>query len=222
MISTVQIKVNEKTYIKDPFSSELGIRIVEVGIEKLLELGFEDFTFRKLAVAIKSTEASIYRYFENKHKFVLFLISWYWNWRSFKLGMATLNITDPVEKLNRAMQLITEKVETDNQFSYINEVKLHEIVSSEFNKSYLHKNINKETNQGLYLEYKNFINLLSEIILENNPDYRFPKVLVSTVIESIIQQRYFLEHLQSLSNNIEENEGLEIFFKEIVFKAIGK
>ena len=65
------ITVNDKLYIKDPQSSELGQKIIENGIILIDEIGFENFTFRRLALKIESTEASVYRYFENKQKFFL-------------------------------------------------------------------------------------------------------------------------------------------------------
>ena len=74
LLSTVDIKVNEKLFLKNPTSSELGMKIINVGIALLQEIGFENFTFKKLAVRIETTEASIYRYFECKHSFLLYLI----------------------------------------------------------------------------------------------------------------------------------------------------
>ncbi|MFZ1526229.1 MAG: hypothetical protein WAT22_15510 [Saprospiraceae bacterium] len=47
-------------YLKDPFSSELGRSIIKESIEMIDDLGFEEFTFKKLAIKIKSTEATVY------------------------------------------------------------------------------------------------------------------------------------------------------------------
>ena len=58
----------------------------------MVEIGFESFTFKKLAAKIESTEASVYRYFENKHKLLIYLVSWYWNWVEYRLDM---EITHP-------------------------------------------------------------------------------------------------------------------------------
>ena len=71
LLKTLQIKVNDKTYLKDPETSDLGKRIVEHSIILINEIGFEAFTFRKLGLKINSNESSIYRYFENKHKLLL-------------------------------------------------------------------------------------------------------------------------------------------------------
>ena len=76
LINSVKIAVNEKTYVKNPESSDLGKRIVESGIALISEVGFENFNFRKLGTRIGSNESSVYRYFENKHKFLIYLSSW--------------------------------------------------------------------------------------------------------------------------------------------------
>ena len=41
LLQGVQIKVNEKLYLKDPESSGLGKKIVEYSIQMINEIGFE-------------------------------------------------------------------------------------------------------------------------------------------------------------------------------------
>lgn len=77
LLSEIKININEGLFLKDPGSSELGIEILFNSVVLLDELGFEQFTFKKLAQKIKSTESSIYRYFENKHKLLLYLCALY-------------------------------------------------------------------------------------------------------------------------------------------------
>jgi AcrR family transcriptional regulator len=73
----IHIEVNPDLHLKNPDSSELGRRIVSISIEMIYELGFEAFTFRKLGEKIASPESSVYRYFENKHALLIYLVSWY-------------------------------------------------------------------------------------------------------------------------------------------------
>ena len=68
LLPNISIRVNPSIYLKDPESSDLGRRIITGSIDMLDEMGLECFTFKKLGAKIKSTEASIYRYFESKHK----------------------------------------------------------------------------------------------------------------------------------------------------------
>ena len=81
--TTIQIKIDEKVFSKDPLSSELGKNIIFHSIGLIDELGFEAFTFKKLAEKIQCTEASIYRYFENKHKLLTYHLTWYWLWLEY-------------------------------------------------------------------------------------------------------------------------------------------
>lgn len=214
------IEVNKNAYLKNPQTSELGIKIIEEGIHLLSELGFEEFTFRKLAQKINSTEASIYRYFENKHKFVLYLTSWYWNWMNVKLMLAISNINDPKEKLIKSISIVTDEVTEDNNFSHINEIKLQNIVISESSKSYLNKGVDEANKLGLFAEYKNFVQMISDIILENNADFKYPHMLVSTVIESSYHQRFFSKHLPRLTDEIEGEDSIQNFFLQLVLKTI--
>ena len=78
LLSNIKIQVNEKVYLKDPDSSELGKKIIRGSIDLIDEIGFEQFTFKKLAIKINSTEASVYRYFDSKHTLLVYITLWYW------------------------------------------------------------------------------------------------------------------------------------------------
>ena len=104
ILSNIKIQINEKIYVKNPETSDLGKKILEQSILLIDEIGFESFTFKKLGEKIGSNESSIYRYFENKHKLLVYLSSWYWSWIEYKLVFATANILDPMEKLKIAIK----------------------------------------------------------------------------------------------------------------------
>ena len=92
LLSNIKISVPENIYIKDPESSELGKRIVKHSILLINDIGFDAFTFKKLGEKIGSNESSIYRYFESKHKLLLYLSSWYWAWIEYQLVFETHSI----------------------------------------------------------------------------------------------------------------------------------
>ena len=73
LLANIKIQVNPKTYVKDPETSDLGKKIIKNSILLIDEIGFEEFTFKKLGEKIGSNESSIYRYFENKHKLLVYL-----------------------------------------------------------------------------------------------------------------------------------------------------
>ncbi len=216
----ISIKVNENVFLKHPDSSTLGKKIVQGSIDLIDEIGFEDFTFKKLACSIQSTEASVYRYFESKHHLLVYLVLWYWGWQEYRLVMTTMNVEDPNERLKRCIKILTEKIEEDSNFSQINEVKLNRIVITESSKIYLNKKVDAENEKGFFLQYKDVVELVSDIILEINPSFKYPHMLVSTVIEGAHHQRFFAEHLPRLTDEVEGEDAIATFYQELVRKEI--
>src|SRR5690606_25181630 len=97
-LSNILIKVNESFYLKDQETSPLGKKIISEGINLMDELGFDAFNFKKLAEKAGTTEASVYRYFENKHKLLLYVTAWYWSWLNYKVFFNTINVESPRER----------------------------------------------------------------------------------------------------------------------------
>ena len=216
----VNIVINPELYSKNPESSVLGHKIVSSSIEMINELGFENFTFKKLGAAIGSNESSIYRYFESKHTLLVYLTDWYWSWIEYKLVFSTLNIKSSSEKLQKAIEILTQEIIEDNSFSYINEVLLNKIIVSESAKVYHTKAIDIENEKGYYTTYKRVVQRVSDFVLEVNPLYDFPHMLISTTIEGAHQQRYFSEHLPSLTDVEKGKDNVVRFYLDLVFKTI--
>jgi len=219
---SIHIKISAALYTKNPESSDLGKRIVSKSIEMIIELGFESFNFKKLGIAINSNESSIYRYFNNKHTLLVYLVNWYWSWIEYRLFFATANIADKEEKLLKAVTLLTEAVKEDTNFSFVNEVLLSEIIITESSKAYHTKDIASENEKGFYKPYKRVVERVSNMVLEVNSDFEFPHMLVSTVIEGAHQQRYFSEHLPALTDVEEGKNNIVRFYKDLVLKSVKK
>ena len=113
ILQQISIEVSPQVYQKDPYSSDLGKSILREGNLLISEIGLEAFTFKKLARRLSTTESSIYRYFENKHKFLLYLIDWYWGWLEYKLVISTSNISDPSERIIKIIEVLCEPVSKD-------------------------------------------------------------------------------------------------------------
>ena len=75
----LKITMNEKLFLRNPEETELGKNIIQRSIVLIHEIGFEAFTFKKLAAEIGTTEAGVYRYFENKHLLLIYIVDWYWS-----------------------------------------------------------------------------------------------------------------------------------------------
>ena len=218
-MQSIRIGINEKIYVKDPESSDLGKRIVEQSILMIDEMGFESFTFRKLGERIGSNESSIYRYFENKHKLLLYLASWYWGWLEYKMVFATNGITDPREKLRRAIEILTQTVKEDVSFSHVNEVLLNKIVINEYSKSYLTKEVDQENKEGYFVIYKRLVNRLHEMIVVLDKDYPYPSSLASTVLEGSLHQYFLREHFPNLTDCNESVTPTQ-YFIDLVFRTL--
>lgn len=200
LLQSLKITINKKIYVKDPESSDLGKRIIKESILMINEMGFESFTFKKLGSKISSNESSIYRYFENKHKLLLYLTNWYWAWLEYQLVFATNNVEDPNERLLRSIEIITRQTKEDSSFSHINEVLLNKIVINEYSKSYLTKEVDVENKEGYFLIYKRLVGRLSEMIKTVNPTYLYPLSLASTILESALHQHFLKDHFSSMTD----------------------
>ena len=219
VLSNIIISVNDKLYVKNPETSDLGKKIIEQSILLIDEIGFENFTFKKLGEKINSNESSIYRYFESKHKLMLYLSSWYWGWMEYKLVFATNNLANPMEKLIKAIAIVTEKVEDDSNTFHINESILNKIIIQEFTKTLLTKEVDEENKEGFFIVYKRIINRIIEFISEVNPNYTFAKSLASTVVEGALHQHFLKEHLKTITNCNETNTVTD-FYIDLVAKTL--
>ena len=164
----VQIKIDERVFTKDPNNSGLGKQIIEHSINLIDTLGFEGFTFAKLAEKIGCTEASIYRYFENKHKLLVYHLTWYWRWLEFRLTLTTANIKSPEERLRITIRLLTSPLEQEPRIPQVDEAALYRIVIAESQKVYLTKKVDEDNKKGLFLSYKSLCKKAAAIVREIN------------------------------------------------------
>jgi AcrR family transcriptional regulator len=219
ILSNIVISVNDKLYVKNPETSDLGKKIIEQSILLIDEIGFENFTFKKLGEKINSNESSVYRYFESKHKLMLYLSSWYWGWIEYKLVFGTSNIENSMEKLKKAIKVVTEKVEDDTATLHINESILNKIIIQEFTKTLLTKEVDEENKEGFFLVYKRIINRIIDIINEVKPSYEFKKSLASSIVEGALHQHFLKDHLKTITD-CDENNTVTDFYIDLVEKTL--
>jgi AcrR family transcriptional regulator len=221
LLLSLKIQVNDKIFVKDPETSSLGRRIIQESILLIDDIGFENFTFKKLGERIGSNESSIYRYFESKHKLLVYLSSWYWSWIEYRLVFETNNIENPLEKLNKAITVVTQKVEDDNQTKHINEAILNKIIVTEFTKTLMTKEIDVENKEGFFLIYKRVINRIVAMIEVVNPEYAYSKSLASSIVEGALHQHFLKNHLQTITNCNETISPTE-FYIHLISKILKK
>lgn len=218
----IQIKMNENLFLRDPEHTELGRNIIKHCIQLIEKDGFEAFTFKKLAEDIGTTEAGIYRYFENKHNLLIYIIAWYWSWLEYQISYQTNNVTDPAVKLKKVIKLLATKVEDDATTSHVNESLLHQIIISEGSKAYLTKQVGEDNKHQFFKPYKDLCAVIGNIILECSPKYKYPRSLATTIIEMAHFQIYFMNNLPSLTDFGKNKEETEVvtFLNDLVFSSI--
>lgn len=223
MSAAVKIKVNQHLFLRDPQETKLGKKMIKHGIELIDEIGIEKFTFKKLATKMDSTEASIYRYFENKHFFLVYLVSWYWEWVNFRIEFNSMNVEDPKRKLKITIRTIVDTIRLATPVEYIDRDLLHRIVVKEGTKAYHINQIDEENKKGFFSAYKNLSQKIASIIKVVNPEFPYPNTLASNLLEMANNYTYFAEHLPSLTD-IKLKKGkmqpLEEMLEYFVFRII--
>ncbi len=213
----IKFNLNENLYIRDPQDTGLGRDIIRHSIVLIDKIGFEDFTFRKLATAINSTEASIYRYFKNKHMLLVYLVTWYWEWVGYLIDIKMININTPDQKLRIAITNIVGASSDSLDNDYIDQTLLHRIVITEGVKVFHSKSVDEENRTGYFNEYKQIVEKISGIILEVNPAFPYPRALASNIFEIANNQIFFAQHLPRLTDIHQQKDIFEEITKMLEF-----
>lgn len=219
MVSGIKFGLTRALFTKDPQDTELGKKILQYSVLMIDEIGFESFTFKKLAKKIGSAEKSIYRYFDNKHLLLLFLTSWYWEWVHYLININIKNLHDPHEQLAIAIRNIVHATSENASTEYINENLLHRVIVNEGSKAYHTVAVDAENKVGLFLSYKELTQTLAGIILKINPSFPYPLSLASNLFEMSNNQFYFSEHLPQLTDICLGADRDEQMIKMLIFYA---
>ena len=188
----ISFSVNKQLFKKNPEESTIGREIISNSIELIHTMGIDAFTFKKLAVKIGHTEATIYRYFENKQMLLLYIVNWYWLYIDFLIEFKIQNLKEPKQKIE------------------------------EGNKVYLHTEVKEINKIQLYKPYKDLCKKIASIFRSYNLDYSYSHSLASTLIEISHLQIYFAENLPSLTDVNEKNKHkyTHSFLSDLIFKSL--
>lgn len=225
MTIRIKIKLDDHLYLRDPDQTDLGKRMLAAAIVLIDAHGFEAFTFKKLAKEIHSTEASIYRYFENKTQLLSYLVAWYWEWLNYRIDYETHHLSDPEQRLKRAIALLASSTGPDTSDETHDLEALSRIVISESGRVYTqpHASEQQAVEEGAFLSYRGLCQTISAFIKEINPQVKHPIALVSTLIETAHRQSFFAKYLPIVTDLpiIGENgEQVAFFLEEMVMGLI--
>ena len=224
MSAILQFRLNPALYLRDPESSELGRSILRHSVALMNELGLEDFTFKKLAAAAGTTEASIYRYFENKHRLLNYILAWWWTWLDYQVMFRTNNIKDPAERVHVILNLLTFQMHEPAEAAHMDLTLLFDLVLNESNKAYLTRHVSEDNKQQFFKPYKDLCARIAGIFGEINKAYRHPRSLASTVLEMAHLLLYFKRFLPALTDypGPKGKKEAALFLENLVFSALGK
>lgn len=214
-ILNIQVKVDKRLYVNDPFNSDLGRKIIAEGTVQLNQIGVEKFTFRKLAKKTSCTEAAVYRYFENKYKLLNYIISWYYGWLEYHIVFTVNQKEEPSEKIDKLIELLTEPVETDPNVKDISNKDVHELVIRE-NIKVIHTVITDEEldKQGYSFAFNNIINRIQSLLEQLSCDPKTSRSLASFIFFQSQQMSFLSRHRKTLVNN--DHEGFKKYIADMV------
>ncbi len=215
--------LNDKLFLKNPQSTDLGKKIIKESISLISTIGYEQFTFKKLAAEIETTEATIYRYFLNKHKLLIYLVSWYWSYLEFQVIIQLANVTSSANKIKKIIDILVWEDNTEINFGAFDHQELYFIAIAEGNKTYLSKDVDDNNKDMLYKPFKDLAGRIANVFSEYNPAYKYPNTLASSIIDLSHLQYFFMHHLPRLSDFAKKKnpKDLEVFLEELVFKTLG-
>jgi AcrR family transcriptional regulator len=196
-MSYLLFNLSEKLYLRDPQKSAVGQAIIRQSVVLIDRHGFDKLTFRKIAEEIESTEATVYRYFENKFRLLQYLIVWHWTSVNFQIDFHLNNVAAPQEQLKICLQVLAGTRKPFN-VTLIDQQALNRVVIAESDKFYLSKTIDRDYEEGLLDPFNQTCQRIAALVKQINPKYPFPHSLVSTAITAARHQIYFSKHLPQL------------------------
>ena len=196
-MSYLLFNLSDKLYLRDPQKSSVGQAIIRHSALLIDRYGFDNITFKKIAEDVDSTEATIYRYFENKFRLLQYLIVWHWTSVNFQMDYHLNNIAGPRDKLKICLQVLAGTRKPVND-TIIDQHALNRVVIAEFDKLCLSKSIDNDYEAGLLDPFNETCQRIAALVKQINPEYPFPHSLISTAITAARHQIYFSKHLPLL------------------------
>mgnify|MGYP000556471396 CR=1 FL=1 len=192
--------LNSGLYLKDPLSSDLGQAILQKGVPLFLELGYEGLTAKKLAVEAQTTEATVYKYFKNKHRLLQYYFQLYWVWLEQQIKVFTAIIDTPEDKLLKAVGIICDIPTVAADPGVVSKEDLRSLVVAEGSKAYLSTQVDDDNAKKLFAPYKNLAHHLGQLIQNVQPQEKYPLALATTIIEMSHSLEFYKNHLPALTD----------------------
>lgn len=216
-----RFRLNENLFLRNPDETSSGRLILRQGLSLMLEIGFEAFTFRKLADKAGITEATVYKYFSNKHRLLQYYFDLYWVWMK-ELGLLEASRhQDPAQKVRCLLDILCGVWPDKSIMPPVEAVELRALLIAEGLKSLLNKNVDDDNRLKLFSPYKEYCLFLSDELTSVMPQYHYPRSLATVVIEMSHSMEFYMEHLPTLTELAEDRDRQQLsqFFYKLVRSA---
>ena len=217
--------MEEKTKRRTELDRQIAARkedIMDAAILEFIENGIDNSKISDIAKRAEVGTVTVYRYFENKHRLLIYIAAWYWNWVEYRINFQTNNIKDPFKRLQKVIKLLATTVVDDKKTFHVDENLLHQIIIAEGSKAYLTKQVGEDNKHHFFKPYKDLCATIGDIILECNPKYKYPISLSTTIIEMAHLQNFFMNNLPSLTDfgNSKDEKKIVVFLENLVFSSL--
>jgi hypothetical protein len=149
--------------------------------------------------------------------FLLYLINWYWGRLECRLLLQTQGGLVK-ERLEKALELVLILKATSLSFS--SEKRLQHIVIHEAPKVFLTKAVDSDHQTGYHSIYTEIVRYISDLVRAYQPACKYPEMLVSTLLEGSLQQRFFSQHLPEVTNASEQEDAVAVFYTQLFFSFL--
>lgn len=191
-------------------NSPMGKRILAMGIDLMLELGLEAFTFKKLAERMGSTELTVYHYFANKQRLLQYYFQLYWMWLHTYCVQEGRTLKDPRARLHGDVKALCGIWQADSMAAQINPAKLRALVIAEGSKSFQHKNVDADNQLKLFKPYKDLCGHVATELKACSPRMRSPRSFATTLVEMAHSLEFAMHHLPALTELSEKRDRKQL------------
>jgi AcrR family transcriptional regulator len=213
--SHVSLVFDKGLYTKDPMSSAIGQEIIRQSVEMISETGLDQFTFKKLAQQLHSTESTVYRYFQNKHQLATYLASYHWSQMEWRIAFATANIDNDQIRFENALKELCKWVKDDLESTYINEAKLQRMVLVSGFNTFLPLELGKTEKMAYTSSYNHLCGRIAQILIKSHRQCKYPEALATTIVESVHHQMYLQLHTPHLTDIKSKDQQLYTFIHQL-------
>jgi len=148
---------------------------------------------------------------------LLYLVNWYWGRLECRL-LLEAQAGNPKERLEKALHILLSSKAAD--YSSSPERKLQRIVIHEAPKVFLTKAVDSDHQIGYHQTYADVVSFLADLVKIYRPKCNYAHMLVTTILEGSLQQRFFAQHLPELTNSSEQEDAVYVFYQQLLFKFL--